>query len=45
MPSFPPVQSVVRALKILKDLNTRRVTTVNNTKPSTPATEAPNSSI
>ena len=29
MPSFPPVQSVVRALKVLKDLNTRRVTTVN----------------
>ena len=29
MPSFPPVQSVVRALTILEDLNTRRVTTVN----------------
>ncbi len=29
MASFPPVQSVVRALSILKDLNTRRVTTVH----------------
>lgn len=29
MPSFPPVQSVVRALSILRDLNTRRVTTVS----------------
>ena len=35
MPSFPPVQSVLRALEILNDLNTRRVTRVGELHHST----------